>query len=264
MDKRLHDDPEERLLDGSVEFHDCNQCRQRPDNRRVSENAIRLAIVSLLVYIAAVLTFLVASKQHGGQQTPSDAPSSHSVLPKDVVQYEDRPEWEELKHPWSLEPSDELDMAWKDLLYAINIRITPSELDELGENKTNRVQVNGGDYAGVLGVYHHLHCLNNLRRLIHWDYYGPRLANTKHPEGFAKEHSNHCIDAMRQTLLCHANTAIYTVEYTGNPRSPVGRDLKSRAVTKCVNWDALNGWARQRALVPGQYSYILRPTNQAG
>jgi hypothetical protein len=34
----------------------------------------------LLVYIAAVLTFLVASKQDGGQPTPSDAPSSHSGM----------------------------------------------------------------------------------------------------------------------------------------------------------------------------------------
>ncbi len=65
----------------------------------------------------------------------------------------------------------------------------------LKENKSNRVQVTGGnrqsdhDYVGVLGVYHHLHCLNNLRRAIHWDYYGPRMSGLKHLEGLSKEHS---------------------------------------------------------------------------
>lgn len=72
---------------------------------------------------------------------------------------------------------------------ALNIRIKPAELDRLGENKTNRVRVNNGDYLGALGVFHHLHCLNNLRRVLHWDYYGPRLAHTTHPEGFEDGHS---------------------------------------------------------------------------
>lgn len=45
------------------------------------------------------------------------------------------------------------------------------ELRRVGANMTNRVQVNGGDYLGSIGVYHHLHCLNNLRMVVHWDYY---------------------------------------------------------------------------------------------
>ena len=102
-----------------------------------------------------------------------------------------------------------MDAIWDDVLYckphnvlvakiaanshlALNIRIGNDELDLLNENKTNRVQVTGGkgnDYVGVLGVYHHMHCLNNIRRLLSWDYYGPKLAGEKHMEGFSREHS---------------------------------------------------------------------------
>ena len=60
---------------------------------------------------------------------------------------------------------------------------------QLGSNVTNRIQVDGGDYLGVMGVYHHLHCLNNLRRLVHWDYYESRVADAEETGPFGKGHS---------------------------------------------------------------------------
>lgn len=149
----------------------------------------------------------------------------------------------------------------------------------LHENRTNRVQVDGGDFAGVLGVYHHMHCLNNLRRVVHWDCYGPLLANGKHPEGFSKEHSgqgenamttaaatrlteklaDHCIDSIRQALMCHANTALYTAERLNDSHVPINKELRSSAVTRCVKWDNLHQWARARALVRGKYKYLPGP-----
>jgi hypothetical protein len=59
-------------------------------------------------------------------------------------------------------------------------------VDLLRENKTNKLQVDNGDYVGTLGVYHHLHCLNNLRRFVHWEY------REKHGilEAFSAAHSS--------------------------------------------------------------------------
>ncbi|GAB1319328.1 hypothetical protein MFIFM68171_09538 [Madurella fahalii] len=256
MTKSSSENLRERLLDDNIDYEDNER---RPSRWRLPKTALELVIVSLLVYIAAVLTFQVASTHTADRRCPGVVGDTHFTLPNEVLRYEERHEWERLRHPWNLEPSDELDAVWNELLYALNVRVTSSELDMVGEDKTNRVQVNGSDYAGVLGVFHHLHCLNNLRRVVHWDYYGPRLANAKHPEGYSKEHSDHCIDTLRQALMCHANTAIYTAEWTDDPHSPVNKELRSDAVTTCVNWDALNGWARQRALVPGHYHYLSGP-----
>jgi hypothetical protein len=131
------------------------------------------------------------------------------------LEYEERPEWGEMQHPWNLGLSEEVDAAWEDLLYgekkpllsilvgvaalsdavflhlptALNIRISEDEMSILHENRTHRVRVNRGDYVGVLGVYHHMHCLYNLRRVVHWDYYGPLLGDAKDSEGFSKAHS---------------------------------------------------------------------------
>jgi len=147
-----------------------------------------------------------------------------------------------------------------------------------GKNLTDLIQVSGNDYPRILGVFHHLHCLNNLRKIVHWDYYRPLMANNTHPEALSPMHSgeslmdflissllyteqsvDHCIDAIRQTLMCHANTHVYMAEWLNNTHHPINKELKSNKHTACVKWDNLDGWARQRALVPGEFHYLPGP-----
>ncbi|KAI5861117.1 hypothetical protein GGS23DRAFT_606346 [Durotheca rogersii] len=218
-------------------------------------NAISLAILSLLVYIATLQTIGLSSKCPPWKDDVVG--DEHLSLLRGVVKYEVRPEWLQPQYPWHQEPSDALDAVWDDLLYPLNVRIRKDELSLLKENTTNRVQITGGngdDYVGVIGVYHHLHCLNNIRRLLSWDYYGPSMAGEKHIEGFSVEHSQHCIDTIRQALMCHANIGLYTSEWDEETHMP-SRSLETNSVTTCVRWDSVNDWARQRALRPGQYKY---------
>ena len=44
-------------------------------------------------------------------------------------------------------------------IVAKNVRITEEEMLLAGENLTNSVQLVGGDYLGIMGVFHQLHCL---------------------------------------------------------------------------------------------------------
>ncbi|KAI2618100.1 hypothetical protein GGR54DRAFT_184508 [Hypoxylon sp. NC1633] len=221
-------------------------------------NALSLGIFLLLLYIAILQTIeLLLGSSKCAASSHNKVNNEHIILPKESLRYEERLEWHQPQLPWHQGPSDALDDVWDDLLYSLNIRVANHELDILSLNKTNRVQVTGGngdDYAGVLGVYHHLHCLNNIRRLLSWDYYGPKLAGEKHMEGFSPEHSNHCIDSIRQALMCHANTGIYTTEWDEKTGLP-SRIITTNSVTTCVRWDMLSDWARQRALRPGQYKY---------
>ncbi|KAK3312557.1 hypothetical protein B0H66DRAFT_585157 [Apodospora peruviana] len=183
------------------------------------------------------------------------------MSPREFLKYVEQPEWESPRYPWNSGPSDALDAAWRDLLNAINIQVTPTEMDSVGENRTNRVRIENGNYIGALGVYHHLHCLNNLRRVIHWDYYEPQLREVEHPEGFWKEHSatDHCIDVIRQAIMCHANMAVYVLEWADDARLRVSTDLRSDARVTCANWDVLDNWARQRAVVAGRDHYLHAP-----
>ncbi|KAJ8132571.1 hypothetical protein O1611_g1052 [Lasiodiplodia mahajangana] len=190
----------------------------------------------------------------GGQ--PGD---DYSALLGYDMKYERRTEWYPTEAPFNGEPSPELDEAWDDLLYAINVRLTEDELRRVGLNITNRVQVNGGDYLGSIGIYHHLHCLNNLRMVVHWDYYEKKWADYPFREQFGVEHSDHCINSLRQAVMCHPNTAITTFEWIDEVNALEGKEQKLEAMTTCAKWDSINDWARKKALVKGQFTYRPGP-----
>ncbi|KAI0846170.1 hypothetical protein F5Y00DRAFT_264889 [Daldinia vernicosa] len=253
----------DRLL-GETEYMDANfrsSDESKTSIRRwIRNNAFLLVIFVLLLYIAIVLTIDSAARL--GTQEQCLGVDKHFRLPGNAVRYEEKQEWYTLREPWNKEPSDELDDLWEDLLYALNIRVSPHEMEQLGSNLTNRIQVDGGDYLGVMGVYHHLHCLNNLRRIVHWDYYESRVSDLGPTGPFGKGHSDHCINAIRQALMCHANTEIHTGQWIYDPDRPQASKLGSHSITTCVNWDSLNNWARSRALRAGEYTYRPVPIDE--
>ncbi|KAI2627766.1 hypothetical protein GGR54DRAFT_590367 [Hypoxylon sp. NC1633] len=234
--------------------------RRRSIRLWLRDNVLLLAIFTLLVYIAAVLTIDVALKL--GQQPPKQPLDEYPSLLGDVLEFEERREWYPSGSPWEMGPSDELDAAWNDLIQAIDVRVSGDELDFLGINVTNRVQVNGGDYLGSMGVYHHLHCLNNLRMVVHWDYYEPRFVDSPYRQHLKTAHSDHCINALRQAVMCHANTAMTTFEWVDEDNPLDGKEQRLETSSTCAKWESIDGWARQRRLVPGNFTY--RPGPFAG
>ncbi|KAI0381275.1 hypothetical protein F5Y04DRAFT_255148 [Hypomontagnella monticulosa] len=256
-DPLLCQSPEEgaiRLHDSSGEHE--NSCQ--PARTWLRANALLLAIFFLLLYIAVALTVEIALRFTGLTPSPK---TSHGYTASlgDTVQFEQRAEWGSPSHPWNRGPSEELDAAWDDLLYAINIRVKEDELAVLGIDKTNRVQVNGGDYIGSIGVYHHLHCLNNLRMVVHWDYYEKQFEDSPYRDHLGKAHSDHCINALREAVMCHANTAVTTFEWVDEDNSLQGKEQRLEALTTCAKWDSVDNWARQRVLVAGNYTYRPGP-----
>ncbi|KAI3332789.1 hypothetical protein F4824DRAFT_282476 [Ustulina deusta] len=220
-------------------------------------NILLSLILLLLFYIAVVVTVGLAVNRC---DIPSDQiDDDNSALLGYHMKYERRAEWYPTEAPFNLEPSAKLDEAWDDLLYAINVRLTEDELHRAGANMTNRVQVNGGDYLGSIGVYHHLHCLNNLRMVVHWDYYKSKWADYPFPEQFDAEHSDHCINSLRQAVMCHPNTAITTFEWIDEINPLEGKAQRLDAMSTCARWDSIDDWARKKALVKGQFTYRPGP-----
>ena len=154
----------------------------------------------------------------------------------------------------------------------LNVRISTEEMALINETTTNRARVTGGGYAGAMGIWHELHCINNLRKLLHWDHYSEKYGDTASPEAFGTEHSgmvcissqvlkadnicasDHCLDMIRQSLMCRPDTDLYPFSW-GEDGIP-SPHVKSLTPKKCVRWDSLDNWASQRALRPGGFSYI--------
>ncbi|KAI1108251.1 hypothetical protein F5Y14DRAFT_94902 [Nemania sp. NC0429] len=252
------------LLEQSVH---CDVCHRGPTSKRswLRSNALSLGAFLLLLYIAAMLTF-VPRGTHQAKVVDELVPQLNDrfTLPHKLLEFEDRIAWLPPHDPsiahWSKGPSQETDDLWDHLLHALNIRVTSDEVAILGLNTTNRMQLNDGDYVGVLGVYHHLHCLNNMRIVLHWDYYKEQFKNFDRPYVFSVEHADHCINTLRQSIMCNANTEMHLGEWLS--ASANAKELSGESMATCLKWESLDNWARPRAIVAGQFDYKAHGTGK--
>ena len=169
-----------------------------------------------------------------------------------------------------------------------NIRLSADELARLGETSTP-LQDSSGDYLGSLGkgetshllkgmltiadVYHELHCVDYIRKYVHSDYYTlPNVIGASHIDHVGKyiqsygswqwelTSADHCIDMLRQLVMCKADISVMT--FSWHPHVP-GPWPKFELNHECRNWDNINMWARERAIIEGDLEIILRPKHDS-
>lgn len=149
------------------------------------------------------------------------------------------------------DPRPEVDRAWARLLDAVNIRIDRHTLDRIGgaeDVQIGYVEVEDeyGGYAGALDVYHQLHCLQMIRISYTLDLYPGYQGALGLKEGeMIPLHIDHCIDAIRQALMCHGDITVLPMEWRDNyPKPWPIFDVEH----SCVNWDSIKQWSRDHHL----------------
>ncbi|KAE9980783.1 hypothetical protein EG328_012031 [Venturia inaequalis] len=124
----------------------------------------------------------------------------------------------------------------------MNIIVPATDLEKIG---TTSIPIPGqsGNYIAGLSVYHELHCLKRIQRYIWLDHYFPN--QTAEEARLQKLHTDHCIEILRQAILCHGDTSLFTVRWSEGSRIPRA-DFSNEHT--CVDWDALNSWAGERSV----------------
>ncbi|KAF2178041.1 hypothetical protein K469DRAFT_696153 [Zopfia rhizophila CBS 207.26] len=214
--------------------------------------AVLIIISNALVLTLQLLQFNTRDRK--SQYIGASAPYSPA---NDIIRLERQKIWDDAFSPWHQPPSDDTDAAWNKLLIDVSRSERsnhPEEAELQNENLTNRVQIENGDYMGALGVWHQLHCLDALRRAVHFEYYSPSDDPDQRETDLV--HYDHCIEIIRRSVMCHADTAVYVAEWIGDSREPVSKELKSNAERMCVNWESLHNWVRSRALLPYQFKLL--------
>ncbi|KAK0511063.1 hypothetical protein JMJ35_006615 [Cladonia borealis] len=103
-----------------------------------------------------------------------------------------------------------------------------------------------GEGRATFSVYHQMHCLNGIRK-SYWTFVEAALSGRvlrKDEIGHmaAPAHVQHCIDFLRQSLMCKADT---TIEI----RDEAIMGVKGFGVRhECVDWDRLIAWTARRQL----------------
>ena len=86
-------------------------------------------------------------------------------------------------------------------------------------------------------------------------YYFPNLSDQEKEDN--RYHNEHCIDMLRQSVMCRGDTTPLTMRWGQTQRVPLANFSSPH---ECVIWSGINEWARERSvkdiLKPG---YLKHP-----
>ncbi|KAM3448134.1 hypothetical protein MY3296_008055 [Beauveria thailandica] len=148
-------------------------------------------------------------------------------------------------------PRPEVDDAWEHLLQYNDIRVQKEELEKAGLKSVPLNDEKGG-YFVTLDVYHTLHCVNHLRKSYYSNYY-----HNPNPVAQQQEHFDHCIDLLRQTLMCHGDISMHPFEWIDGYRFPWPTEQTEH---QCRNWDKLVAWSKEHSVSNLEGPILTHPT----
>ncbi|KAJ7071439.1 hypothetical protein C8F01DRAFT_1110512 [Mycena amicta] len=133
-------------------------------------------------------------------------------------------------------PSDDVDEAWRGL-YEFAYSKIPKSQARLLANKTYPIL---GDeprtYMLALDVFHQLHCLDEIRKAMHPDYY-PHTT-----EGINTSHMRHCLSSLRQSIQCTAD--ITPIVWQWSEKSHAAKE-RSDVLHTCRDFNRILAWGRE-------------------
>ncbi|KAF2169662.1 hypothetical protein M409DRAFT_20077 [Zasmidium cellare ATCC 36951] len=137
-------------------------------------------------------------------------------------------------------PSPEVDAAWDDLEWIGRFYVTDEEVVKLGKDPSITVKSprHPGKNIAIVTVFHELHCLNSLRKALYPEYY----FGTPRTDEIYWSHIYHCIDAIRQSLMCNADVDVTTCHWVETQEAPYA-DLSKNQV--CRDFDAIKSWQNE-------------------
>ncbi|KAF7324953.1 hypothetical protein MKEN_00537700 [Mycena kentingensis (nom. inval.)] len=228
--------------------------------RRIVERFAALFTQRVLAVLLGLETILLALAVIS--LTVKRRPSTCFVsAPKDKVLYS--PALEAVEHevkvynvgftgdlsPFQIASSPKLDQMWSDL-YNFGISRIPKEQAALLPNKTHAIPGDPGYYIAELDVFHNLHCLNKVRMALDPDYYPDwRISTTGNwieTQKNATEHVNHCIDWIRQSIMCSSDTSVVVWQWKEWANTSL---VQGNVAHTCRKFEKIQDWAKDRMLL---------------
>ncbi|KAJ7463822.1 hypothetical protein B0H11DRAFT_2231542 [Mycena galericulata] len=145
-------------------------------------------------------------------------------------------------------PSIEGDEAWKDLYAYSIVKIPKSEVVKMN-NETLSILGNERDYIIALDVFHQLHCLDMIRQQL-------EITGGANYTGLGMRHLRHCVGAIRQSLMCYADTTPVVWQWSAELMRVEQRD---DLVHTCRDFDKIQSWTREHSVGRGERMPELTP-----
>lgn len=143
-------------------------------------------------------------------------------------------------------PSPETDEAWHRLSEVSSWGISKEDLLKLGKDPDKTVKIDpkfgfGDDkYAVSLDVQHNIHCLNAIRKYLHYDHYYAAELGPVMPL-LHEAHRDHCLLILLQYFTCYPSLDLYTyiwVEGQPGPFPDFAVNRQCRSHEAMLEWQA--------------------------
>jgi len=148
------------------------------------------------------------------------------------------------------DPSPEVDAVWENWSFVKYASLPEETMKKLPESMDSArfTPEYGGGYIGFLEVSHHIHCLNVLRKAVYSDYYmsPEHLDSPFTDEPFVVSmHIKHCIEQLRQNIMCNADTGIITHHWVKDDPDPFAN---FNTWHKCRDISSVEKWIHDNAI----------------
>lgn len=120
-----------------------------------------------------------------------------------------------------------------------NLRVRKEDLDKANLSSVPLSDEEGG-YLASLDVFHSLHCVNKVRKSYYSDYY-----HDPNPIEDQQDHFDHCVDLLRQVIMCHGDISLHTYQWKDDYRWPWPT---MQTEHQCRNWDKLMEWSKEHSI----------------
>ncbi|ORY71450.1 tat pathway signal sequence [Pseudomassariella vexata] len=150
--------------------------------------------------------------------------------------------------------SPEVDAAWEALgvdYRAGVISRTSGLASGLTRRHVQRAEKYGGGFLVNVEGMHHLHCLNLLRKSLYFNFnYYKALGGHefKNEDGIFQLHVTHCLDTIRQVLICNVDTGVLGQVWVHPDKPSAFPDFNTEH--KCKNYDDVRKWAEVHQAPP--------------
>ncbi|KAK0616154.1 hypothetical protein B0T14DRAFT_604523 [Immersiella caudata] len=151
-------------------------------------------------------------------------------------------------------PRAALNSAWRELQKYSDILVSNDELGPLANDPTVVRATDGSGSYSMLAVYHGLHCVERLHHVLYTDHYYPNMTSSE--VFLLKQHTEHCLDYLRQYIQCNADTTIIPMHWAGDSLKPTPVDNGDH---QCVDWDQLERWGREHSFNPRKTGLLVHP-----
>jgi len=100
-------------------------------------------------------------------------------------------------------------------------------------------------YLVGIDVFHQLHCLDLLRQAVWPDRYNWSTSNDKSTQRRTPRHLDHCVDSLRQSLMCSAD--ISTLHFEWVPKYHRNY-ISAKATHTCRNFEKIRQWTKDKTV----------------